>query len=204
MDTVDLEQLPDSCEREGALVLWLSCEDQIDVWEMFSDTSYLSAILDRQELQVAAAIDLRTKKAESFLAAADTGLLAKKDKNPKIVVMSLTFETKDFNKEDMVWQQYHLCIDVAEHQILGGKHFLIFGSESGKILVVTKRWIFHNLGNLSRPLESIPATRERVVFTEWQVRTVLGECISKAKVIPARAPQKRQHALISDFLDLAN
>ena len=61
-----------------------------------------------------------------------------------------------------------------------------------------------DLGNLSRPLESIPATRERVVFTEWQVRTVLGECISKAKVIPARAPQKRQHALISDFLDLAN
>ena len=78
VDTVDLEQLPDSCEREGALVLWLSCEDQIDVWEMFSDNSYLSAILDRQELQVAAAIDLRTKKAESFLAAADTGLLAKK------------------------------------------------------------------------------------------------------------------------------
>ena len=114
MDTVDLEELPDSCERAGALALWLSCEGQIDVWEMFSDTSYLSAILDRQEPQVAAAIDLRTKKAESFLAAADTGLLAKKDKNPKIVVMSLTFETKDFNKEDMVWQQYHLCIDVAE------------------------------------------------------------------------------------------
>ena len=33
---------------------------------MFSDNSYLSAILDRQGLQVAAPIDLRTKKAESF------------------------------------------------------------------------------------------------------------------------------------------
>ena len=47
-------------------MLWLSCEGQIDVWEMFYDTSSLSAILDRQRLQVAAPIDLRTKKAESF------------------------------------------------------------------------------------------------------------------------------------------
>ena len=48
LDTLDLEELPDSRERAGALVLWLSCEGQIDVWEMFSDNSYLSAILDRQ------------------------------------------------------------------------------------------------------------------------------------------------------------
>ena len=48
LDTVDLEELPDSRERTGAPVLWLSCEGQIDVWEMFSDNSYLSAILDRQ------------------------------------------------------------------------------------------------------------------------------------------------------------
>ena len=33
---------------------------------MFSNNSYLSAILDRQGLQVAAPINLRTKKAESF------------------------------------------------------------------------------------------------------------------------------------------
>ena len=39
--------------------------------------------------------------------------------------------------------------------------------------------------------------------TEWQVRTVLGNCISRAKVISIQAPQYRQHALISDFLDLA-
>ena len=64
------------------------------------------------------------------------------------------------------------------------------------------KWIFHNLGNLLRPLELIPALRERVVPTEWQVRTVL--CISRAKVIPPPAPPYRQHALISYFLDLAN
>ena len=64
LDTVDLEDLPDSRERSGAPVLWLSCEGQIDVWELFSDNSYLSAILDRQGLLVAAPVDLRAKKAE--------------------------------------------------------------------------------------------------------------------------------------------
>ena len=66
LDNVDLEELPDSHEREGALVLWLSCEGQADVWSCSLDNSYLSAILDRQGLQVAAPIDLRTKQAESF------------------------------------------------------------------------------------------------------------------------------------------
>ena len=47
-------------------MLWLSCEGEIDVWELFSDNSYLSAILDRQGLLVAAPVDLRTKKTESF------------------------------------------------------------------------------------------------------------------------------------------
>ena len=66
------------------------------------------------------------------------------------------------------------------------------------------KWIFHNFGNLLRPLELVPASHERVVPTEWQVRTVLGDCKSRAKVIPIQAPQYRQHALISDFLDLAH
>ena len=61
LDTVDLEEPPDSRERAGAPVLWLSCEGQIDVWEKFSDNSSLSAILDRQGLQVAAPLDLGTK-----------------------------------------------------------------------------------------------------------------------------------------------
>ena len=62
LDTVDLEQPPDSRERTGAPVLCLSCEGQIDVWVMFSDNSYLSAILGRQALMVAAAVDFGKKK----------------------------------------------------------------------------------------------------------------------------------------------
>ena len=93
--------------------------------------------------------------------------------------MSPTFETKDFEKKEMTWQQYHLCIDVAEHQILGGKHFLILGPQnqerfggSKRCNISTKKdhcqwtllrgekrkWIFHNLGNLLRPLELIRAS----------------------------------------------
>ena len=34
---------------------------------------------------------------------------------------------------------------------------------------------FHNLGNLLSPLVLMPASRERVVPSEWQVRTVLRE-----------------------------
>ena len=62
---MDLEELPDLRERTGAPVLWLSCEGQANVWEMFSDNSYLNAFLDRQGLLVAAPVDLRTKKAEN-------------------------------------------------------------------------------------------------------------------------------------------
>ena len=35
-----LEELPDSRERIGATVLWLSCEGQKEVWELFSDNSF--------------------------------------------------------------------------------------------------------------------------------------------------------------------
>ena len=61
-----------------------------------------------------------------------------KKKNPKIVVMSPTVETKSFKKKEVVWQQYHLCMDLAEQQILGGKHFLILGTRRRKDLVVEK------------------------------------------------------------------
>ena len=46
VNTVDLEELPQSRERTGAPVLWLSVEVQMDVWELFSGNSYVSAILD--------------------------------------------------------------------------------------------------------------------------------------------------------------
>ena len=66
------------------------------------------------------------------------------------------------------------------------------------------KWIFRNLGSLLQPLEFVPDSRKHVVPTEWQVRTVLGDCISKTRVISIQAPQYRQHALISDFLDFTN
>ena len=56
---------------------WLSCEGQIDVWELFSDSSYLSAILNRQGLMVAVPVDLRTKKAEGFSPQALQGFWSK-------------------------------------------------------------------------------------------------------------------------------
>ena len=69
-------------------MLWLSCEGQIDVWELLSDISHLSAILDRQGLLVAAPVDLRTKKPEGVSPQLLLGFRFKlKRKNPKIVVI---------------------------------------------------------------------------------------------------------------------
>ena len=83
-------------------------EGQMVVCELFSDNSYLNAILDRQGLLL-------------------QGLWQKLKKiNPKIVVMSPTLETKSFKKKEVVWQQHHLCMDVAEHQILGGNTSLFW------------------------------------------------------------------------------
>ena len=99
-------------------MLWLSCESQIDVWQLFSDNSHLSAILDRQGLLVAAPIDLAESVSPQLL---QSFWFQYKKKNHKIVVMSLTVTTKGLKLNDVVWQQFHLCMDVAEHQILGGK-----------------------------------------------------------------------------------
>ena len=115
---------------------------------------------------VTAPVDLRTKKAESFSPQALQGFWSKmKIKNPKIVVMSPTVFTKYTNQKEVIWQQYRLCLAVAEYQVLGGKHLLILGPESGKIWWLQKvqylqkkynckwtllrgtqpKWIFHNL-----------------------------------------------------------
>ena len=121
LDTVDLEELPDSRERTRAPVLWLSFEGQMDVWELFSDNSCLSATLDRQGLSVAVPVDFRTKKTESFSPQLLKGFWAKlKKNNPKIVVMYPTVTTKNFKKKEIIWQQCRLCLSVAECQILGG------------------------------------------------------------------------------------
>ena len=100
VNTVDLEKLQDSRERTGAPVLWLSFEGQKGVWELFSDNSYLSAILDRQGLSVAAPVDLRTKKRESFWPQLSQGFWSKlKKKNPKTVVMYPNVTTKNSKKK---------------------------------------------------------------------------------------------------------
>ena len=96
----------------------LCCGSLLKVKQMFGScaqtNSYLSDILDRQRLLVATPIDLRTKKAESV-----SPQLLQKKKNPKMVVMSPTVTTKGFKQKDVIWQQYHFCLSVAEHQILG-------------------------------------------------------------------------------------
>ena len=134
LDTVDLEELPDSCERTGAPVLffWWRPNRRLGavLWQ------FLSAILDRQGLMVATPVDLR-KKAESFSPQAWQGFWSRiKIKNPKIVVMSQTVFTKYTNQKEVMWQQYRLCLTISEYLILCGKHFLFFAPESGKILVV--------------------------------------------------------------------
>ena len=130
-------------------------------------------------------------------------------KNPKIVVMSPTVETKIFKKKEAVWQQCHLRRDVSEHQILGGNTTFFFGTRIRKDLVVAKGAMSPEK-KVPLPLDPpawretqvdssqsrqffcvhwrlVPGSRERVVFTEWQVRIVLGVCMSRAKVIPALA-----------------
>ena len=81
--------------EQQRLYLWLSCEGQIDIWEVLSDNSYLGAILDRRGLQVAAPIDLDRKKAESFSPQLSLGFWHKlKKKNPRIGVMSCSFRNE--------------------------------------------------------------------------------------------------------------
>ena len=114
-------------------MLWLSCEGQTDVWDLFSDNSFLSAILHRQRLMDAAPVDLGTKKAESFSPQALQGFWSKiKLKNPKIVVMSSTVLIKYTNQKEVIWQQYRLCLAIADNHILGGKHFLFWDPSQEK------------------------------------------------------------------------
>ena len=142
-------------------MLWLSCEGRVDVWELFADSSYLSAIIDRQGLSVAAPIDLRTKKAGSFSPQLLQGFWFKpKKKNPKIVVMSPTVSTKSFKQKEVVWQQYHVCLSVAEHPNVGGKHFLILGQVFRKIWWLLKK--VQNLQKIPLPM-GLPAWQETQV-----------------------------------------
>ena len=97
----------------------------MDVWRLFSNNSYLSAILDRQGLMVAAPPDLTIKRTEGFSPQAQQSFGSKiKLKNPKIGVMCPTVFTECTNQTEVIWQQYQLCLAIAEYQILDRKHFL--------------------------------------------------------------------------------
>ena len=126
------------------------------------------------------------------------------------------------SKDEIVWQQYHFCIDVVEHQILGGKPHH-FGTRIRKDLVVEKSAISRETVSLPmdppswretqvdfsisaivlRLLEFILASREQVAPTDWQVRTLLADCRSRAKMNPTPLSRHRQHALIIVFLELS-
>ena len=93
--------------------------------------------------------------------------------------MSPTVTTKSFKQEEVVWQQYHLFLAVAEHHILGEIWWF------KEVQYLWKK--YHCQWTLLRGvLEFLPVLRERVVPTEWQVRTVLGDCISRARVIQCK------------------
>ena len=58
-------------------------------------------------------------------------------KNPKMIGMYPTIETKRYKQQEASTGSSTTCVlDVAEHQILDGKHFLIFWCQNQKSLVV--------------------------------------------------------------------
>ena len=116
--------------------------------------------------------------------------------------MSPTVATKSYEQQEVNWQQYHLCLAVAQDQILGGKHFLILGPETGRIWWLKKVQYLQKrchcqwaclVGkkaqvDFSQSWQSVTTVRINPnlawasgSYREWQVRTILGDCTSKAK-----------------------
>ena len=102
-----------------------------------------------------------------------------------------------------------VMLTVAEHQTLGGKHSETEIWWLEKVQYLLKKyhcqWTFFREKNPSEffrvfAIESMPVSRERMVPAKWQVRKILANCTSKAKVITIQAPQNRQHAFFGDFL----
>ena len=129
LDTGFEKKLPDSRERTGPPVLWLSCEGRVDVLELFSNNFFLSAIINQQGLSVSAPIDFGTKKAGSF----SPQLLQcfwfeLKKKNTKNVGMSPTVSTKSLKQKEMVWQQYHFVFVRSRASKPRRKTLLYFGT----------------------------------------------------------------------------
>ena len=174
---MDLEELPDSRERTRAPVLWLSCEGQIDVWEMFSDNSYLSAILDRQGLSVAVPVDLRTKNSESFFTTAVARAFGRSSKIripssswcPRRQLPKTRNRRKSYGNSAVCawpWQKIKsVVVNIFSwHQIQERSVWKSFWKKKHCRWTLvrgrTPKWIFHNLCNLLQPLEFVPESRE--------------------------------------------
>ena len=173
LDNVDLEELPDSRERTGAFVLWLSCEGQADVWDMFQTILIWAPFLtDKDFFLLAAPIDFRTKKADNLPPQLLHGFWYKlQKKNPKIVAMSPIVATKSYNEQEVIWQQYHLCLVVPEHQIFGGKHFLVLGRETGSIWWL-KKVQYLQKGTIANELSCVKKCKW--IFSQsWQLVTTV-------------------------------
>ena len=163
---------------------------------MFSDNSYLSAVLLlRQGLLVAAPTEMRTKKAESTTAAARLLVQAEKEESQgRCDVPYCCYEELQATRSCLV--TISLMLHRGRTPNPWRQTLPYFGTRIGKNLFFRKntrspdtsttwtflrvnnyKWIFHNLDHLLRPLESMPVSRERVVPTERQVRTLLGDSI---------------------------
>ena len=55
--------------------------------------------------------------------------------NPQTVVISPAVATKSHKQQDVILKQHHLRLAVAEHQILGAKHFLLLGQKQEHLVV---------------------------------------------------------------------
>ena len=115
------------------------------------------------------------------------------------------FFAKYTNPKEVIWQQYRLYLDIAGYRILGGKHVLILGPESGKIWSVKK---YHCQCTFLR----CEASNSSVFFIslaisyKWNGKIVqfLETLHPGQKRFQFERPQHRQLTLISDFLDLVN
>ena len=144
---------------------------------------------------MAAPVDLRTKKAKSFSPQLFAGLL----------VMSPIVTTKNSKQKNVMWQQCRVCLAVAEYQICGGKHFLILAPNSRKIWWLKKvQYLQKNIIVVGLSCVEERPSGSSVICAIFYSHLISFQNHAKAKVISLQAPQYRQHALISDFLNLAH
>ena len=149
LNTVDLEELLDSCERTRALVLWPSCDGQTDVWELFSDNSYLSVILDRQGLE--------NKESWELLTTGTTRLLVKDENKESQGRCDVSDGVNQVHKAKGSFL-VTVCARPQQNIKILGVNISLFCDLSKQNLVVEEgtrallrgtqpKWIFHNVGD---------------------------------------------------------